>query len=172
MVPYAPVMFHNVLVAVDGSEHAARALEQAVDLAQSDNAKLTVMASVPDPSSWVVTGPYAGGVDFDRLRQEAEQEYGTMLENAVATIPDDVSVTKLLVHGRAADQIVQQVRSGGHDLVVLGSRGRGEVRSLLLGSVSHEVLNASPAAVLIIHADSDDGPAGSRTVRLAASPPR
>lgn len=161
MVTYAPVMFHNILVAVDGSEHAGRALEQAVDLAQADHAKLTVMACVPDPSSWVLTGAYAGGVDFDRLRQEAEQEYETMLGSAVDTIPDDVSVTKLLVHGRAAACIVEQVRHGGHDLVVMGSRGRGEVRSLLLGSVSHEVLNASPAAVLIIHADSDESPAPS-----------
>lgn len=156
MVSYAPVMFHNILVAVDGSEHAGRALEEAIDLARADNAKLTVLASVPDPSSWVVTGAYAGGVDFDRLRSDAEQEYASMLDDAVSKVPDNVSVTKVLIHGRPAENIVEQVRKGGHDLVVMGSRGRGEVRSLLLGSVSHEVLNASPAAVLIIHAASDD----------------
>lgn len=148
-------MFHNILVAVDGSAHAARALEEATELAQVDNAKLTVMTVVPDPSSWVLTGAYAGGVDFERLRRDAEQEYAQLLESAVATIPDDVSVTKLLVHGRAGDSILSQIREGDHDLVVMGSRGRGSVRSLLLGSVSHEVLNASPTAVLILHADSD-----------------
>jgi len=158
MVPYARNMFHNILVALDGSAHAARALEQAVDLARADNAKLTVIAAVPDPSAWVVTGAYAGGVDFDELNEEAEREHATMLESAVATIPDDLPVTKLIVHGRAAERILEQVRRGGHDLVVMGSRGRGEVKSLLLGSVSHEVLGASPAAVLIIHADSGNGP--------------
>jgi nucleotide-binding universal stress UspA family protein len=114
------------------------------------------MTSVPDQSAWLVSGAYAGGIDFDELTQEAEREYATMLENAIAKIPQDLPVTKVLVHGRAAERILEQVRSGGHDLVVMGSRGRGQVRSLLLGSVSHEVLNASPAAVLIIHAKPDD----------------
>ncbi len=161
MVPYAQNMFHNILVAVDGSAHADRALEEAIDLARADNAKLTVMACVPDPSAWVVTGAYAGGVNFDELTEDAEREYGGMLEDAITAIPDDLPVTKLLVHGRAANRILEQVHEGVHDLVVMGSRGRGEVRSLLLGSVSHEVLNASPAAVLIIHADSGDGPTQS-----------
>lgn len=149
-------MFRNILVAIDGSAHARRALAEATDLAQSANAKLTVMTSTPDPSGWILTGgAYGGQIDFRALTEEAEREYRDLLEQAVESMPSDLSITKVLGHGNAAVRILEQIKSGGHDLVVMGSRGRGEVRSLLLGSVSHQVLNASRAAVLIVHADPE-----------------
>lgn len=154
-------MFHNVLVAIDGSAHGQRALTEAIEMAQSYRAQLTIVTSVPDPSAWVVTGgAYAGTIDQDALLEETEQEYGKILEAAVATVPQDVSVTSRLRHGRPGDQILEQLAEGHHDLVVMGSRGRGNVRSLVLGSVSHHVLNATPAAVLIVHAE-EDSPAAS-----------
>ena len=149
-------MFHNILVAIDGSPHAERALAEAVDLAQRANAKLTVMTSVPDASSWLLSGAaYSGGVDFEALARETEQEYAKLLDDAVDGLPKDLSVTKLLARGRPGQTILDRLHSGDHDLVVMGSRGRGEVRAVLLGSVSHQVLNASPAAVLIVHASPD-----------------
>ncbi len=150
-------VFHNVLVAVDGSAHGDRALAEAIDIASRNRARLTIMTCVPDPSSWLLSGgPYGGGIDFEALAADTEQDFRQLLESSVARVPADVSVTKLLAHGRPGDRILEQLRQGKHDLVVMGSRGRGEVRSMLLGSVSHEVLNASPAAVLIVHADLDE----------------
>jgi nucleotide-binding universal stress UspA family protein len=147
-------MFRNILAAIDGSRHAERALAEAIDLAQSNHAALTVMASVPDPSGWLLSGgAYGGGLDFEALMDESEREYQELLEQAVASVPQDLPVRKVLAHGRPGERILEQLKDGNYDLVVMGSRGRGEVRSLLLGSVSHEVLNASPAAVLIVHAD-------------------
>jgi nucleotide-binding universal stress UspA family protein len=146
-------MFRNILVAIDGSAHAARALEEAVDLAQAGKARLTVITCVPDPAAWLIGGAaYSGGIDFEALSREAEREAQGVLDAAVQTIPQDLPVTKILTHGRAARRILEQTENGHHDLVMMGSRGRGEVRSLLLGSVSHEVLNASRTAVLILHA--------------------
>ena len=152
-------------MAIDGSAHAARALEEALDLAQTDNALLTIMTAVPDPSAWVLGGPaYA---DWARLSEQTEREYRELLDEAVSRVPQDVSVTKRLVHGRPGDRILEQIKEGHHDLVVMGSRGRGNVRSLVLGSVSHQVLNAAPAAALIVHAEAATD--GSGTDRQAAA---
>jgi nucleotide-binding universal stress UspA family protein len=111
------------------------------------------MTVVPDPSTWLLGGAaYTGGIDFEALGRETEREYLELLEQAVASVPQDLPVTKILAHGRAAERILEQVEKGQHDLVVMGSRGRGDVRSLLLGSVSHQVLTSSRAGVLILHA--------------------
>jgi nucleotide-binding universal stress UspA family protein len=150
-------MFRNILVAIDGSEHAARALSEALDLAQSNNARLTILTCVPDPAAWLLGGAaYSGGVDFEALRKETEREYSQLVDDAVARVPQHVSVTKVIVRGRAAQAILDRRKQGDHDLIVMGSRGRGEVRSVLLGSVSHQVLNASPSAVLVVHATADE----------------
>jgi nucleotide-binding universal stress UspA family protein len=147
-------VFQDILVAIDGSEHATRALAEAIDLAQRDNARLTIMTTVPDPSAWLLTGAaYGGEIDYIALNEQSEREYQELLDQAVAQTPKGVSVTKLLAHGRPGDRILEEMSDGRHDLLVMGSRGRGNVRSLVLGSVSHQVLNAAPAAVLIVHAE-------------------
>lgn len=153
-------MFRDILVAIDGSVHAAQALDEAVDLAHCDNARLTVMTTVPDPSAWLLSGGGYSGIDYAALSEETEREYSELLDKAVAQVPQDVSVTKRLVNGRPGDRILDEMKERHHDLVVMGSRGRGNVRSLVLGSVSHQVLNAAPAAVLIVHAEAvAEGPA-------------
>jgi len=150
-------VFRNILVPIDGSDHAARALAEAADLARSNNAGLTIVSCAPDISAWMLGGAGWGApVDLDQLTREAENEHRELLEQAAATV-EDVKPATVLVHGRPARAIVKQVEQAGHDLVVMGSRGRGDVRSLLLGSVSHEVLQTSPAAVLVVHAEHQEG---------------
>jgi nucleotide-binding universal stress UspA family protein len=84
---------------------------------------------------------------------ELEQTAQAALDDAAAKIPDDVAVATVARVGRPADEIVRRAKEGLHDLIVMGARGRGAMTSLLLGSVSHAVLNQSPGAVLIVHAD-------------------
>jgi nucleotide-binding universal stress UspA family protein len=109
-------MFHRLLVALDGSSHAQRALAEAIDLAQTNNGRLTVMTLVPEPSAWTLGGSFDVPINLSDLNQQIRQEYETMLDAAVATVPDDLPVT-----------------------------------TILLGSVSHHVLQASPLPVLVVH---------------------
>jgi nucleotide-binding universal stress UspA family protein len=148
-------MFHSILAPIDGSPDAARALTEAADLAERTNATLTLMTVVSDPSAWLLTGAaYSAAVDFQALTDASEKEHEQLLDQAATSISAPIAVTKVLAHGKPAHKILEQLKQGSHDLIVMGSRGRGEVRSLLLGSVSHEILNAHPdSAVLIVHAN-------------------
>lgn len=143
-------VFRNVLVPVDGSGPAGRALAEAVDLVTVCNARLTVMTCMPAPARSRFGGGPAFGVDIDDLH-DAERAYQAMLDAAISELPAALPVTKIVSQGRPADAIVAQARAGMHDLIVMGSRGHGDMRALLLGSVSHQVLHTSPTAVLIVH---------------------
>jgi nucleotide-binding universal stress UspA family protein len=146
-------MFHDILVAFDGSEHAERALAEAIDLAHQSKASLTVATVVPDLSGWVYGG---GGLappfDYQGLHKDMKVSYRETLDSAQEKIPAEIESRAVMLEGRPARALIDEVKSGGHDLVVMGSRGRGELRSLVLGSVSEEVLHESPVAVLVVHA--------------------
>jgi nucleotide-binding universal stress UspA family protein len=158
-------MFRNILVSVDGSGHAATALAEAIDLAEPAGARLTIVTAVPPPSGWAVS-PMTGG-SLPMLTQELEREYDQILRDAVASVPDSIPVTQLLTHRPIRAALSTELTSGRHDLLVMGSRGRGAVSASVLGSVSHYALNHSPIPVLIVHAREPPAPCAD----TGASPP-
>jgi nucleotide-binding universal stress UspA family protein len=141
-------MLRSILVAVDGSPSAWYALEVAIDLAEREGVRLTLIA-VAAPPRWLFAGPYIAPVANEiELRRQAQE----IVEHAEALVPDGIPVSTVVRSGPAADAIVERIRAGEHDLVVMGSRGRGPARSLLLGGVSRAVLDRSPVPVLIVRA--------------------
>jgi len=142
-------MFRNVLVAFDGSPHAELALKHAVDLAQSEGARLTLLTVYRDPTSGVVGVP---DNLMDEIEQQLRDEAQATLNRAGAQVPPGVPAQAVLSTGPAAQIVLDQVREGQHDLVVMGARGRSGIGAMLLGSVSHNVLHHSPVPVLIVPA--------------------
>jgi nucleotide-binding universal stress UspA family protein len=144
-------VFQDILVAIDGSAHAERALRHAIDLARSSHARLTLLTSIPSLPAIAYGGLNAAAAQA--IAGDAETESERILRAATEEVPDDVSVTTVLTREPVRTAILDRLRAGRHDLVVMGSRGRGTVRSAVLGSVSHDVLHHSPVPVLIVHAD-------------------
>jgi nucleotide-binding universal stress UspA family protein len=135
----------NILVAFDGSQHARRALQQAVSLARASRGTLTLLEVVHQPRIFV--SAYAAPLPSDaELLAEAEAE----VARAVRSVPEDVAVRGLAVVGDAAEEILQQAATGEHDLIVMGTRGHGEAVSLAIGSVSHSVIQRAAVPVLVI----------------------
>ncbi len=154
-------MFRNVLVAFDGSPHAEVALQHAVDLAQSEGARLTLLTACPsylDVASGTAIGGFASGaalgggtsINLDEIQRQLREEAKATLDRASAQVPAGVESKTVLATGPAAQMVLDQVRDGQHDLVVMGSRGRTGIGAMLLGSVSHNVLHHSHVPVLIV----------------------
>ena len=160
-------MFQNILVAIDGSPDADQALTQAIDLAESEHTRLTLFSALATPPAVAYAG-VSGGVTANLIR-DAEAEIERILRSAVQRVPNGVSVNTVLSSEPVRPALMRQITTGHHDLVVMGSRGRGAVRSVLLGSVSHYVLHHSPVPVLIMHAESGRGVESSATSSATAS---
>jgi nucleotide-binding universal stress UspA family protein len=145
-------VFTKVLVAVDGSQHAHAALHEAADIANSQHASLTVM-SVYDtifPSLASMGVPVAQEM-YDQFIASHVDQAQAVLSEAVSALPEGLSAETVMVEGQPATMILQRAADGGHDLIVVGSRGHGDAASMLLGSVSHNVLHHSRVPVLIVH---------------------
>jgi nucleotide-binding universal stress UspA family protein len=138
-------VFHSILVALDGSRSADQVLEDAIEVARRDGARLTLISVASQPR-WRFVSPYLVGYPTEAdLVHEAER----IVERAEALVPDGVPVSTVVRRGEVAKAILERVRDGEHDLVVMGSHGRGPMRALLLGSVSRAVVAGSPVPVRI-----------------------
>src|SRR5438552_15783042 len=140
-------MFRNILVSIDGSSHADRALAEAIDLATESHARLTIITAVPKPSRWICSSAFTAG-SYQTMATDFEREFEQILRDAVDRVPASIPVTKILTHEPIREALMRCIEDGCHDLLVMGSRGRGAVSSSLLGSVSHHALNHSPIPVL------------------------
>jgi nucleotide-binding universal stress UspA family protein len=151
-------VFLNILVAIDDSPHAVRALDEAVDIARAQRSRLTLI-SVASRTAWrLVAGPYAGLLP---TQADADRAAEATLRAARERIGDEIPVTTVVGRGTAAAAILKRAVDGTHDLIVMGSRGRGGAAAALLGSVSHNVLHHSRLPVLIVHADAGTAGLGS-----------
>jgi len=156
----ATTKLERIVVGVDGSNPSRRALGLAVDLAAETDGELVVV------NSWEVPYPYdpiamtaAGHQPQENIfEKQSEELVAELLAEAMDEQREDVNIEVTVVRTQAGpvDAILEAAE--GADAIVVGSRGRGTIRGLLLGSVSQGVLHHAkiPVVVLPKHADEDD----------------
>ena len=134
-----------VVAAVDGSEHSGEVLKTAEQFA-GDGQIHAVYVSPPTMYPTMVPDmmPVATMVDMEALRKSETEAVWA----AIGELPDNAVAETL--HGSPASTIVDYAKNIDADLIVIGSRGRGALGSLVLGSVSHGVVHAADRNVLIV----------------------
>ena len=135
----------SILVPVDGSDHAEKALDYALEMAEKHDARveiLTVVNEVRMAPDWALE--YS-----EKLREQGKEVLTSTFSKAVKKKPN-LKISKCLAEGYASEEILKCAEKGHHDLIVMGSRGMGLVRGLVLGSVSSRVVNQATIPVLIV----------------------
>ena len=152
-------MFTKILVALDGSELAERALPVAQNLSRLSGASIHLIQVISrQPEAEAARG--AGGsvqaleLERDMARRLVESRITRgkdYLEQIAGQIKDTgVQIDTAILEGAAVEKIVEYSREQGMDLVVISSHGYGGVKRLLLGSVTDRVIRSCEVPVLVI----------------------
>lgn len=150
----------RMLLAVDGSASSVEARDLVASLPWPDGTSITILAAYHIPATWLADTAAVGG-DWlveaeDSLRRNAEDQLAAL---AAPLEGRSWQVERRVVPGRAASVILDAAEELAADIIVLGSRGRSGMASMLLGSVSAEVAERARCAVLVAR-----GPLASRLV--------
>ena len=138
---------HKILVATDGSDSAAEAVEFGIELGAEHKAELILTHVVPA----LDLVPRSGFGVSSAFPHEPSIEERALLEDAAAVAEEhDVRATTVLLTGNTVDEIVGYADSHNVDLIVVGSRGHGTIANALLGSVSRGILAESKRPVLVV----------------------
>jgi nucleotide-binding universal stress UspA family protein len=139
-----------IVVGVDDTDQSLIAARKALRLASMLDAEVhaVFVAHVPAAMLAVLAGvPTAAGDFTDAQRGTVWDKVGPLLDEA------SVTVHRIDLEGYPADALVEYAQDAGAGLIVVGSRGRGDLASLVLGSTSHRVVNQAPCDVLIAKGD-------------------
>lgn len=142
----------RVLLAIDGSQSADRARDLVAALPWPRDSHIRIVA-VLEHRAQLYGAPWIAvtSTDADELEQQAVYTADTALDAAERDIArPGRRVERILLRGRPASEIVDEARAFEPDLVVVGSRGHGPIESMLLGSVSAEVVDHAPCPVLVV----------------------
>jgi len=146
------VRLRRILVAVDFSEHASRALDAAIELAKRYGAPLDVVHAYHMPVLVGMPDEVALPPEFWTGVKEAA---ATRLEQSVARVrAAGVPVTPHLCEANPTDAILDVARESGADLIVMGTRGLTGLKHVLLGSVAERTLRLAPCSVLTVKSDA------------------
>jgi nucleotide-binding universal stress UspA family protein len=143
-------LINRILVPLDGSEYADKALDWALDLAEKYNASIELLTVIP------LLGPFTTcGIEplFGPSLKELQEQAGKMLAEALKKAKKskpNLKISTKVLEGRPSDKIVETAKEENFDLIVMGSRGLGGVKEFFLGSVSDRVADEAPCPVVIV----------------------
>lgn len=148
------MLIKKILVAIDGSKSADKALDFAIDLASKYSAEVKIVTVFEEPSpALVARGTLYSPTSTENYLKELMEFHAEILSKALKKTKKNkakLKVSKKLLTGRAADKIVETAKEGNFDLIIVGSRGLGGIKEIFLGSVSDRIADEATCPVLIV----------------------
>jgi len=138
-------VYNKILVAVDHSEISGRALLAARDLAVLSHGEVWVLHLREREG-----GAKTGQLTSDETTAGAESEVAEAVETVARAGVKVHGIVRNTVFGYAAREIVQDAKELDVDVIVMGSRGRGDLAGLVLGSTAHKVIHLTDRPVLVV----------------------
>lgn len=145
-------MFERILVPVDGSVHATTALELALDIREKWDSELFLLCVYRHHSLLEASMSMVRPEAPENLDDSMSRHAGEVVESAkkLASHRGSKKVRGFIKSGPPARTIVGFAKEHGAGLIVLGSRGLGDIEGYLLGSVSHKVTSLADCPVLVV----------------------
>jgi nucleotide-binding universal stress UspA family protein len=138
-------MFASIIVALDGSEQSLLALEHARAIAESFISKLILVHAFPH------TSDLRDSIEYNNLVALRTKGGQAIIEAARKQLGrTSIEVDEDLLEGPAAEAILSAAAIRNSDLIVMGSRGMGSLKGLVLGSVSTKVFHYAPCPVMVV----------------------
>ncbi|MFZ5446972.1 MAG: universal stress protein [Myxococcota bacterium] len=134
----------KILAAVDGSEASMHAIKKALEIAEAMGGELTLAHVVPQ-----VFVPAEVPFDSGRLAEEAVRAGEVLLKQAAAELGRP-AMSRICLKGAPGEALAEFAESGGFDLVVVGSKGRGAVSRMLVGSTTDRLVHICHKPVLVV----------------------
>jgi nucleotide-binding universal stress UspA family protein len=138
-------VFQNILIAYDGSEHARRAAQITGELGRQQPHAVLWLVVVVETIPKDLGSPYA-----DKLIVKRTHEGEELIRKAKGLIGKGISVNEVLLFASPAESIIEVAETRKCDLIIMGTRGLGSLRGLLLGSQIHKVINLAKCPVLAV----------------------
>lgn len=140
---------YKILVPIDGSENAQRALQYAARTAKDHKAaSIHVLTVHPEP---MVQGSVSVYLDSDKLKEVYREQGEALLKRAAALVkPSGVPCTQEMLFGDIAPTIAGRADELGCDVIVMGTRGLSALGSLVLGSSANKVVHLTQLPVTLV----------------------
>ena len=135
---------------MDGSEQSKNALKQAIEHSAKWNAELLIVTVVPPISSVTYLGQHEYIAHYKEFLRESQKKVLDEVSSFLRNHYPDIKFETRLEEGRPSDIIVDLARNEDVDLIVMGSRGLGGIKGLVLGSTSRSVVNSCTKPILIV----------------------
>ena len=147
-------MFNKILVPLDCSKYAETSLKVAIELAKKFNSSISLVHVVSSREEYCksgITGKIRVKCKLDVVTDEDIPRICNVLLDTSKDIvtAEGVSVNTILKKGIVVEEILNTIKEGKFDLVVMGSRGQGIMKKLFLGSVSDGVVRKAICPVLL-----------------------